>query len=67
MSVADKIEAIERGLSDAGVTVKALCDAADINQSTWTRWKAGNNVPNMATWSRIESAFSQLAKRDAAA
>lgn len=67
MSVANKIEAIERGLSVAGVTVKALCDAAEINQSTWTRWKAGSNAPNMTTWARIEAAFDQLAKRDEAA
>jgi predicted transcriptional regulator len=68
MSVLPEIEAIEAKLKDAGASVTALCAAADVNQSTWTRWKSGKTVPNMATWQKVNSAFKSIVgrKEDAA-
>lgn len=60
MTIALNIQRIECGLSDKGISVKELCTIAGINQSTWTRWKSGATTPNMATWSKIESAFDDL-------
>ncbi len=60
MGIAEDIEEIEAGLAEAGVTVKTLCAVAEINQSTWTRWKAGSNAPNMVTWSRVATAAKAL-------
>lgn len=65
MTVATDIKRMETDLSASGRTVKALCDAAGINQSTWTRWKAGDNAPNMATWQRVCEAFKTLAAQGA--
>ena len=57
MGIPSEIEAMERGLSDRGLTAKALCEASGINQSTWTRWKAGQTAPNLATWQRVLDAY----------
>ena len=67
MSMKVEIERVERVLSEVGCTVKALCDAAEINQSTWTRWKAGSNGPTMATWARVEAALADMTQRGVAA
>lgn len=67
MTMKAEIERIEGDLTSLGVTVKSLCDVAGINQSTWTRWKGGSNIPNMATWGRVKEAFSQIqTEKDAA-
>jgi len=43
-----------------GKTPDDLCRKADINRSTWTRWKAGTVIPNLATWQRVREALSTL-------
>lgn len=60
MSVASKIEKMEAALADTGLSVRYLCDRAEVNQSTWCRWKTGANTPNMSTWGRVERAFDEL-------
>ena len=67
MSVPSQIQFIEKALADAGLSVRALCAHAGINQSTWTRWKAGSTTPNMSTWSRVEEAFERMANERGAA
>lgn len=57
MAIDDDIAEMERGLSGAGRTVKDLCDAADVSQSTWTRWKAGSNSPTFSTWQKVRQAY----------
>ena len=57
MMVANDISMMESALAARGQTVKSLCDGAGINQSTWTRWKSGESVPNMATWQRVRDAY----------
>ncbi len=60
MSIQVPIENMEKALRDAGLTSRALCDKAGINTSTWTRWKAGLNAPNMDTWSKVTAAFGEM-------
>lgn len=60
MAVATEIAKMEGQLSDAGQTVKALCEEAGVNQSTWTRWKAGSHAPNMTTWQKVQEAHRRL-------
>jgi hypothetical protein len=60
MDIRAEIESMERGLAEVGSTARALCDAAGVNQSTWTRWKSGANAPNFGTWGRVRSAYSRL-------
>lgn len=60
MAVASEIAAMEGQLSAAGQTVKALCEEAGVNQSTWTRWKAGTHAPNMTTWQRVRAAHARI-------
>lgn len=60
MAVATEIAEMEVQLNAAGQTVKALCEEAGVNQSTWTRWKAGSHAPNMATWQKVREAHHRL-------
>lgn len=60
MAVATEIAEMEDKLSEVGQTVKALCEEAGVNQSTWTRWKAGSHTPNMATWQKVRAAHDRL-------
>lgn len=60
MDVQGDIDAMERALAERALTVRALCDLAEVNPSTWTRWKAGLTAPNMATWIRVRNAFAAL-------
>lgn len=66
MTLSENIAAIEDRVSACGSSIKALCGSAGISQSTWTRWKAGVTVPNMATWSRITAALIVIETRSAA-
>jgi hypothetical protein len=70
MDIRSEIVEIEAALRCRGVTTRALCDAAGISASTWTRWKSGGHHPNLGTWSRVTEAFGRLqtarSKQDAA-
>ncbi len=63
MNIPTEIKAMEDEMSRLGITAKALCEEAYINQSTWTRWKSGLNLPNFGTWARVTSAFETVVKR----
>lgn len=60
MNIATEIAEMERGLATAGRTIKALCDEAGINQSTWTRWKSESHSPTMTTWGQVVAAYGRL-------
>lgn len=60
MTIALEIAKMEADLAAAGVTVKALCEEAGVNQSTWTRWKSGSNAPLMATWGKVRESFDRI-------
>lgn len=58
-----QIDAIEKRLADAGSNVSRLCDVAGIARSTWTRWKTGETMPNMATWKVVEAAVAEIVSK----
>lgn len=60
MAVSSEMAEMEAQLAASGQTVKALCIAAGVNQSTWTRWKSGLTTPNMATWGKVREAFEGI-------
>jgi len=66
MTTGDKIKEMEGKLREAGVPVDALCASANIRRSTWTRWKAGVNSPNLTTWDRVSTAFGRLVSDEVA-
>lgn len=60
MDFSDKIEAVEKRLADAGVSIDAVCVEAGLARSTWQRWKGGRNFPNVVTWFRLQEAVDRL-------
>ena len=60
MTISAKIAQMEADLSSVGVTVKALCEEAGVNQSTWTRWKAGSHAPLMETWGKVCETYERI-------
>lgn len=54
MSIAEQVSKIERDLAARGWSPDDLCRKAGINRSTWTRWKSGVVIPNLATWQKVE-------------
>lgn len=56
-----EIARLERALKARNVSVARLCLRAEINQSTWMRWKRGiTKQPRGQTWERIVEAASSL-------
>lgn len=57
MSVTDIILDIEARLRPTGASVARICREADIDRSTWHRWKAGGDVPRGSTWEKVRGAL----------
>jgi hypothetical protein len=66
MTFSQEIAGIEARLTAAGKTIGDLCEAAAINRTTWTRWKAGLVSPRLTTWNAVQSATEKLARREPA-
>jgi hypothetical protein len=56
----DAIAAWERRLDEARVSVNAVCRQADMDATTFFRWKRYGIVPRVKLWRRFEAAASQL-------
>ena len=67
MNIVADITSMESRLKAGGQSVDALCEAAGIARSTWTRWKAEDVAPNMQTWTRALGAFDEMTKGNEAA
>lgn len=63
MSISDQVSKIEHDLAERGWSPDDLCRAAGINRSTWTRWKSGVVIPNLATWLKVEECLSEFAEQ----
>lgn len=57
MSTQERIAQIERAINGR-LTIKQLCQDAEIDQSTWCRWKSGQE-PNLRTWKKVEDALER--------
>lgn len=57
----ENIPEMEERLRKAGRSVAELCAAANIDRSTWTRWKANETAPRFVTWMGVVSVFDGMA------
>jgi len=58
---------IENRLKDAGLKLNAVLLAADVDRSTWTRWKMGKYVPTPEKWQSVEHAVREALRQNARA
>jgi predicted transcriptional regulator len=59
MSTKLVIALIERGLRKKRVSVNSVCRRANVDRSTWHRWKNGDTEPNVKTWRRVVRALPE--------
>lgn len=53
-------EEIEKGRAQAGITRKALYQAAGVNKETWRRTQQGATLPNTRTLNKLKAALDAL-------
>lgn len=66
MNISSKVREIEAMLKDRRYAVDDFCRDAEINRSTWSRWKADETIPSLATWTRALDAAEAIRQRVAA-
>jgi len=54
------IPQMEAALSLRGVSIDMLCDRAEIDRTTWWRWREGRVSPRLDVWERAVSIFQEL-------
>src|SRR3954470_17553821 len=59
-SVASEVKQIEDRLHVVRVPLARLLVRADIDRSTWSRWRSGNNSPTLANSNAVVSAVHHL-------
>jgi len=59
---AAEIARAETALKRAGISVSKLCHAADIDRSTWHRWKAGTMTPPDERWAKVRKVLERMTK-----
>jgi len=62
MTFATEIARAETALKRAGISVSKLCHAADIDRSTWHRWKAGTMTPPDERWAKVRRVLERMTK-----
>lgn len=65
MQIQDEIRSIEKRLAVRKVPLGVILTVANINRSTWTRWKSGATSPRMNTWSAAQDAAAKVLGKDA--
>ncbi|TIV36358.1 MAG: helix-turn-helix transcriptional regulator [Mesorhizobium sp.] len=56
-------EEIEQGRANAGITRKALYQAAGVNKETWRRTVQGTTLPNTRTLNKLKAALDRLVQQ----
>ena len=56
--------AIEAQVRKSGLTIADFCQKAEINPSTWHRWKSGSHGPTQTSWFKVKAAISELEAAD---
>lgn len=67
MHIPSEVLAIEGRLKAAGVPVQSLLEAAEVDRSTWTRWKSGSFQPRLSKWFDVAAAAERLLDKPEAA
>lgn len=60
MNIQQHIHSIELRLQFAGESVDSFCQRADIDRSTWQRWKVLATEPKMSSWERVTHAAESI-------
>lgn len=53
MVISEYIRDVEVQLSEKGIAVQDVCDAAKLNRATYQRWKSGEAKPLWESWQRF--------------
>jgi transcriptional regulator with XRE-family HTH domain len=56
----EMIEGYENRLRAAGFSVSVLTERANIDRSTWTRWKQGKQGPTLKKIQQVEATLRRL-------
>lgn len=54
------VSEVERVLAEKHVPLARALEAADIDRSTWTRWRSGKTQPRLDRWLLIEHFVQKL-------
>lgn len=66
MTALPDIKRMTDGLAEMKVSDAEFCRRAEINVTTWGRWKRGEFMPSMRLWTRVVAEFDALKdERDA--
>jgi hypothetical protein len=60
-TISMQISELERRLSAASVPLARLFAAAEIDRSTWSRWRADLSSPTLKRWEAAKAAVDELA------
>lgn len=61
MALSTHIIALESRLSKARVPLSRVLTAADIDRSTWSRWRADKSSPTLRNWEAVNTAVDRFA------
>lgn len=59
-NVPDRLTNYEQQAADVGVTMRAICEAAELEYSTYWRWREGRVRPSWDAWERFIQAYERL-------
>jgi hypothetical protein len=60
MALSSQIIALEQRLSLARVPLSRVLVTADIDRSTWSRWRADKSSPTLRNWEAVNTAVDDL-------
>jgi hypothetical protein len=60
MSIPAEISVLESRLSEARIPLSRVFTKAEIDRSTWSRWRAGSVDPTMGNWRAVQEAVDNL-------
>lgn len=64
LTTENPIRSILKEAGIAGISIKALCDEADIDPNTVTRWKNNKHSPTYSKISQLQKALEIIKARD---
>ncbi len=65
MDISKRAELLERRAKNHGLRMRDVCTAADLNFSTFWRWKKGEASPSLDAWERLTATIEHLCSGEA--
>ncbi len=56
MDIPAEAKSLEVRVKEAGLRIQPILDEAQLDRSTWTRWKQGALTPRLDTWMAVQTA-----------